>query len=313
VANSPTVTCLHPNTTRRPGESLTRQSSTSPSGVQNSVESSLLDYSGRNEVILRWDPHGKFIRFNDGNRLVSHLMVNYSKAKTAFENRTGRFDALLEPHQTLTITGTESDLDTLDRPVWEVLDFFEEIEREFRYIPDWSWIYNENMSPTEHRESLDDYTTRLDELYEGAETIGLDHVEFIPLAKGLHDGHFAELVKTFERWDVDRFAIYGTQTRSLDRLVNRVDQAIDVLNPEGVLVIGRQAPEDVAEFPDLVDGVAGFWNWKKACNLTADGYSSEDFATWFHKVKNALRTERTGRQIGLNSATQEVRSDGGYR
>jgi hypothetical protein len=194
-----------------------------------------------------------------------------------------------------------------------VLDFFEEIEREFRYIPDWSWIYNENMSPTEHRESLDDYTTRLDELYEGAETIGLDHVEFIPLAKGLHDGHFAELVETFERWDVDRFAIYGTQTRSLDRLVNRVDQAIDVLNPEGVLVIGRQAPEDVAEFPDLVDGVAGFWNWKKACNLTADGYSSEDFATWFHKVKNALRTERTGRQIGLNSATQEVRSDGGHR
>jgi len=292
---------------------LTRQTSATPSDVQNSVESSLSDYIGRNEVILRWDPHGKFIQFNDGNRLVSHLMVNYSKAKTAFENRTGRFDALLEPHQTLTITGTESDLDTLERPVWDVLDFFEEIEREFRYVPDWSWIYDKNMSPTERRESLDDYTTRLDELYEGAEIIGLDHVEFIPLAKGLHDGHFAELVETFERWEVDRFAIYGTQTRSLDSLVNRVDQAIDVLDPEGVLVIGRQAPEDVAEFPDLVDGVAGYWNWKEACNLTADGYSSEDFATWFHKVKNALRTERTGRQIGLNSATQkEVRSDGGH-
>jgi hypothetical protein len=82
---------------------------------------------------------------------------------------------------------------------------------------------------------------------------------------------------------------------------------------EGLLVIGRQALEDVAQFPDLVDGVAGFWNWKEACNLTADGYSSEDFATWFHKVKNALRTERTGRQIGLNSATREVRSDGGHR
>lgn len=85
-----------------------------------------------------------------------------------------------------------------------------------------------------------------------------------------------------------------------------------MLDPEGILVIGRQAPEDVAEFPDLVDGVAGYWNWKETCNLTADGYSSEDFASWFHKVKNALRTERTTRQIGLNSATsEEVRTDGG--
>lgn len=239
-------------------------------------------------------------------------MVNYSKAKTAFKNRSGRFDALLESHQTLTITGTEADLDTLERPVWDVLDFFKEIERELRYIPDWSWVYNKKMTSIERRESLSDYTTRIDELYEGAETIGLDHVEFIPLAKGLHDGHFAELVETFDRWEVSRIAIYGSQTRSLSRLITRIDQAIDVLDPEGVLVIGRQAPEDVAKFPDLVDGVAGYWNWKEACNLTADGYSAEDFTSWFHKVKNAVQTERTTRQIGLNSATSEgVRTDGG--
>lgn len=280
---------------------------------QQTLDDSLASVVARNEVILRWDPHGKFLRFNEGNQLVKHLMVNYSKAKKAFKNRSGRFDALLESHQTLTITGTEDDLDTLERPVWDVLDFFEEIERELRYIPDWSWVYKKKMTPSDRRESLDDYTTRIDELYEGAETIGLDHVEFIPLAKGLHDGHFIKLVETFDRWDVDRIAIYVAQTGSLTRLVNRIDQAIDVLDPEGVLVIGRQSPEDVAKLPDRVDGVAGYWNWKEACNLTADGYSSEDFAIWFHKVKNALQRERTGRQIGFNSVHgKEVRSDGGH-
>lgn len=312
MANSPILVCLQKKTNRRLGESLTRRSSTNADGVQNQADGSLANFSQRNEVILRLDPHGKFLRFNEGNQLVRHLMVNYSKAKRAFKNRSGRFDALLELHQTLTITGTEDDLDTLERPVWDVLDFFEEIECEFRYIPDWSWVYNKKMTPEERRESLDDYTTRIDELYEGAESIGLDHVEFIPLAKGLHDGHFAELVETFDRWEVDRIAIYGTQTRSLQRLVNRIDQAIDVLDPESVLVIGRQAPGDVEVLPDQVDSVAGYWNWKEACNLTADGYSSEDFTTWFHKVKDALQTERASRQIGLNSATRkEVRSDGG--
>lgn len=238
-------------------------------------------------------------------------MVNYSKAKRALKGRPDRINDLLEPHQTLTITGTEADLDTLERPVWDVLDFFEDIEREFRYIPDWSWIYNKKMTPTGRRESLDDYTTRIDELYEGAETIGLDHVEFIPLAKGLHDRHFAELVETFDRWNVDRFAIYGTQTRRLQRLINRIDQAIDVLDPESVLVIGRQAPKDVEDLPDRVNGVAGYWNWKETCNLTASGYSSENLARWFYKVKNALRTERHSIQIGLDSATRkEVRCNG---
>lgn len=238
-------------------------------------------------------------------------MVNYSKAKTAFENREGRLDALLEPHQTLTITGTEGDLDTLERPVWDVLDFFAGIERECRYVPDWSWVYKTKMSPDERRESIDDYTTRLDKLYEEAENIGLDHVEFIPLAKGLHDNHFVELIETFERWSVDRIAIYGSQTRSLHKLVTRVDQAIDVLDPAGVLVIGRQAPGDVAKLPPLVDGVAGYRNWMNACDLTASGYSSENFTTWFYKVKNALRTDRPSRQIGLTSAARtEVSTDG---
>jgi len=297
---------------RRLGVSLTGRSSTDASGVQTLVDSSLTNYTQRNEVILRWDPHGKFIRFNEGNHLVKHLMVNYSKAKTAFRNRSGQFHSLIEPHQTLTITGTEADLVTLERPVWDVLDLFEEIEHGFRYIPDWSWVYNKKMTSVGRRESLKDYTNRIDELYERAESIGLDHVEFIPLAKGLHDGHFAELVETFDRWDLNRIAIYGSQTRSLSRLVTRIDQAIDMLNPEGVLVIGRQAPVEVAEFPDLVDGVAGYWNWKETCNLTASGYSSEEFVTWFQKVKNALRTERTTRQIGLTSAISEgVRTDGG--
>jgi len=290
---------------------LTRQSSTYASGVQNSVDSSLSDYSGRNEVILRWDPHGKFIRFNEDNQLVKHLMLNYSKAKRAFENRSGRFDNLLEPHQTLTITGTENDLKNLNRSRWSVIEFFENIEREFRYVIDWSWVYKKKMSPAERRESIGDYTQRVEWFYEKREEIGLSHVEFIPLAKGLHEEHFSELQDTFERLNIDRFAIYGTQTRSLSRLVNRVDQAIDVLDPSGVLVIGRQAPEDVAEFPDTVDGVAGYWNWKETCNLTAEGYSSEDFVRWFNKVKSALRTERTGRQVGLTSASRkEVKSDG---
>jgi len=289
---------------------LTRQSLADASGVQDSVDSSLTDFRQRNEVILRWDPHGKFLRFNEGNQIVQHLMVNYSKAKRYFENHDGEFDEILEPHQTLTITGTEDDEDTVDRPRWDAIDFLAGIDCEFRYVLDWGWVYP-NMPSSNQQDIIDRYVDRVKWFYEKKEELGLDHVELIPLGKGLHREHYLRAVEVYEQLGVERIGMYGVQTPSLKKFIWRTEQAIDVFDPEGVLVIGKQSPNEVAQLPDRVDGVAGFWAWKQACNLTAGGYSSEGLATWYYNTKEKLRNGRTNRQIGLNAGLHgEVRTDG---
>lgn len=276
---------------------------------QQSLDDCLEGSKTRNEVILRWDPHGKFLRFNDGNLLVQHLMANYSKAKRAFRRFQG-FDAVLEPHQTLTITGTERDGITVNRPRWDVIDFFEEIDREFRYVIDWGWVYP-NMPDSNKRKIIDRYVDRVEWFYEKVEELGLDHVELIPLGKGLHRGHYERAKEVYNQLGVTRIGMYGVQTPSLPKFIWRTEQAIETFDPEGVLVIGKQSPNEVGQLPERVDGVAGFWNWKQACNLTADGYSSEGLVTWFYNVKNELQNGRTYRQIGLDTALQqEVRTDG---
>lgn len=274
------------------------------------VQQTLGDVEDRNEVIFRWDPHGKFLRFSEGNRLTRHLMPNYSKAKRAFENRKNGLDGILEPYQTLTISGTEADSKTVDRSRFEVIDFFGEVNREFRYVIDGGWVYP-NMPASNQTDMVDWYVNLVEWLYDQKEIYGLDHVELIPLAKGLYRSHYEQAEETYRKLGVDRIGIYAAQTRRLKTIISRSEQAIDVFDPRGVLVIGRQSPTDVAQLPDRVDGVAGFWNWKQACDLTADGYSSEDLAIWYNKIKEALQKERTGRQIGLKSSYhQEVKADG---
>lgn len=237
-------------------------------------------------------------------------MVNYSKAKRAFENRKDGFDSILEPHQTLTITGTEDDRDTLDRSRYEAIDLLAEIEREIRYVPDYGWAYP-NMPDENIQEIIDRYVDRVEWFFEEKERLGLDHIELIPLGKGINRDHFLQALDTFQELDVERIAMYGVQTPSLKRFVWRVDQAIDVFDPDGILAIGKQSPREVRRLPERVDGVAGYWNWTQACNLTADGYSSEDFATWYYKVKDALQNGRTDRQIALDTSYKtEVRTDG---
>lgn len=277
-----------------------------PCRPQQTLDNALASTESRNEVILRWDPHGKFLRFNDGNQLVEHLMVNYSKAKRAHENRDGGLNGILEPHQTLTIAGTEDDEKTLARGRYDVVDFLADIDREVRYVPDYGWTYS-GMRPDDLYNIVDTYVDRVEWLYEEAAAMGLDHVEFIPLAKGLNTEHYRWAAETYQQLGVDRIAMYGVQTRSMPTFVRRVEQAANVFDPTGILVIGKQSPNDVADLPALVDGVAGLWNWKEACNLTADGYSSEYFTTWFYNVKDALRTGHTTAQTGLPT---EVRTDG---
>lgn len=237
-------------------------------------------------------------------------MVNYSKAKQAFENRDGGFDEILESHQTLTITGTEADKETVDRPRWEAIDFFADINRDFRYVLDWGWVYP-NMPRSNQQGIIDRYVDRVEWFYSKKEELGLNHVELIPLGKGLHKEHYLRAAETYDQLGVERIGMYGVQTPSLKKFIWRTEQAIDVFDPGGVLVIGKQSPNEVAQLPDRVDGVAGFWNWKDACNLTADGYSPEGLATWYYNLKEKLRTGRTNRQIGLSADFhREVRTDG---
>lgn len=237
-------------------------------------------------------------------------MVNYSEAKRYFENRDGEFDEILEPHQTLTITGTEDDEDTVDRPRWDAIDFFTDIDRKFRYVLDWGWVYP-NMPSSNQQDIIDRYVDRVKWFYEKTEELGLNHVKLIPLGKGLHREHHLRAAEVYEQLGVERIGMYGVQTPSLKKFIWRTEQAIDVFDPEGVLVIGKQSPDEVAQLPDRVDGVAGLRNWKQACNLTADGYSSEGLARWYYNIKEKLRNGRTNRQIGLNAGLHgEVRTDG---
>jgi len=305
-------TYLSPNeNSSETDDRLTPHKSAVNSRKRSSPNGSLSEYEQRAEVIFRIDPHGKFLRFNKDNHVVSHLMVNFSRAMAVYENRPDTFREFVQPHQTLTLTGTEKDILTLSRPRQKVLDFIEELALSVRYVPDWGWIYEEGMDWQEQEEMVDLYVSRVEWLFHQRDRLNIGNVEFIPLAKGLHRAHYELAADTYDQLGVDRIAVYVGQTRSLNKIIRRVEQAIEVFDPSGVLVIGRQAPNEVADLPQRVDGVAGLRNWKSACNLTADGYSSEALITWYNKVKNALQGGQAHRQIGLDFATAgRVSTDG---
>lgn len=282
----------------------------SPENVQLTLDGSVSGDTDRADVVYRIEPHGRYLRCIQ-DRTIQHVMVNLSDAVRVVENRGG-FDQILGPDHTLTITGTEDDEVVLNRSRYDVVDFYAQIDRPVQVIPDWAWAY-EGTDATLLEKGIDRYWGRFEWLYtEAQKRDDLDHVEFRPLAKGLGADHYKRAVETYDRLGINKIAIYGAQTPSLKKLTARTEQAVSVFDPESLMVIGRAAPQDVVQFPKQVDAVAGLRNWKKACNLTADGYSQSDLTMWHLKVKKALLTGSTDLQTGLGEHfPQEVKTDGG--
>lgn len=267
------------------------------------------DQPARTEVIFRIEPHGKYLRCVHENQITEQVMINYTPARGVIDNRGG-FKNILEPYQTLTISGTEKDELTLNRSRYDVIDLFIDSDRSFRYVPDWSWVYGTSSAALD---AVDRYVGRVEWLYEEAESLGLlDKVEFIPLVKGVNPSHFERAIETYQQLGINRVAVYVAQTRSFPEIKTRVGQVISTNDPEGVLVIGRGAPHEISQLPDRVDGIASLRNWKKEANLTASGYSPEKLRMWKYKNEIALASGSTDVQTGLNSFYSEtgVKIDG---
>ncbi|WP_188148081.1 hypothetical protein [Haloferax sp. AS1] len=253
-------------------------------------------------AILRLEPSGKFIDLLKDDPSIEHVMVTLSKAERVLENYGG-FNNILQPHHKLTIVGTEPDATVTNRGRWQEIDLYAEFEREARIIPDWLWVYH-RMEPDQQLENVEKYLSRFEWLYKRAEEMGLPH-EITPLAKGVSIDHFEESKETFDRLGIDRFAMYGVQTPSHYDFCERIEQASAVLNPDGVLTIGRGSPRQVGMMPEIVDETAG-WHWKRYCGLTSDGYSQYKLAMWIYKIKRALHAERTNEQSRISDFIQET-------
>lgn len=244
----------------------------------------------RHEVYLRVElSDRRYENVLDGNQLITHVMVSQSDARRVVDNRGG-FGGILEDHHQLTVVGCEKDEIVIERGRYDDLDLMMDIEREFQFVPEFIWLYG-TMDDSKQEAAINGYTERFEWLYNQKEDHGLNHVTLTPLAKGLNREHFKQYRDLYNRLGINRYAIYGVQTPSTKELAERIDISTSVLDPDGVLVIGRGSPNDIRKLPSRVDGVAGLRYWKKECNLTADGYSSERLAMWFDKVKRALRKE----------------------
>ena len=257
----------------------------------------------RPEVIFRIEPHGKYLRCIHENRITEQVMINYTPARGVIDNRGG-FENILEPYQTLTISGTEKDELTLKRSRYNVIDLFIDSDRSFRYVPDWSWVYGTSSAALN---AVDRYVERVEWLYEEAESLGLlNKVEFIPLVKGINPSHFERAIETYQQLGIERVAVYVAQTRSFPEIRTRIGQVISTNDPKGVLVIGRGAPREVSQLPDRVDGIASLRNWKKKASLTASGYSTDKLKMWKYNNEKALTSGSTDVQTGLNSFYPET-------
>lgn len=262
------------------------------------------------EVVLRIEPDGRYLRLARNVGQPLSFMMNYSDAKRVQNNRGG-FDGEIDPRHELFVTGTEENEKVTNRDRYSVLDFLKELDRKITYIPDWGWV-SKQQDEQRRIKVIGRYVERVEWLHFQVKNLGLP-VQIRPLAKGLNSKHFRESVEGFRRLGLDEVAIYGVQTPSNRELVTRTEQAISVLDPVSVMLIGRGVPRQLRDFPRRVDAIASWRAWTNACNLSADYYSEFKLNMWIQQNLHTLKRGHEQVQTGIDqfdSAVSEVTADG---
>ncbi|EMA49327.1 MULTISPECIES: hypothetical protein [Halococcus] len=212
------------------------------------------------------------------------------------------FNETFRPDQKLIVTTTQEDKYLVDLEVEEELEQIEEVRPDY-YIPHDRWVYR-SMTADEQIEQIDECMNGLLEIYEHLNEIA-SSTQIIPLAKGYKRWHFKRCLRTFEKIDTGYCAFDVTQYPGYRSMVRHATRLVDVIDPSGVLLIGRLAPDHLRRLPPRVVAAAGKSNWIRACRTESGAFSHEEFAAWEPSPRTALLKPTTLDHF-TQSSDQEV-------
>lgn len=239
-------------------------------------------------------------------RLFGVVVLNVSHA-LALLDKVSNPRSLLGPSTLLVLTETENDeilLERTQRDVWRLLERMQPAI----FIPDTGMVYREDSLAEQHN-GVVAYRNRLEKITRHVRAEGW-MIRVLPLLKGLRELHFELLCDTFERFGFDNAAFYGAPYASqhvgnaIGDLVRHLDEAITVLDPAEVFVLGQHGVNNFARLPSRVTAAAGLRQFAH----TFRGRAIEP---------RAVRSWRALREDALlantNTPTVQTMLDGGVR
>lgn len=226
-----------------------------------------------------------------GHSDVPYLFTTFSDA-VWFENQLDALDELLSPHQELILANVEDDELLQGRTPDDEMERIKNLQPAY-YIPSDRWVYEDTMTAAEQREEIDRCLNGTREVFNRIAAHDDLSTTVIPLAKGWKRWHFERCRRTFEQIGASYCAYDVTQYRSITMLLDDVRRLIDVIAPDGILLIGRTSPNHLRQCPTEVVAATGVSHWLKNIQTPSGEFSSEKYSSWVAEANAALRNSQS--------------------
>lgn len=221
-----------------------------------------------------------------GHEDAPYLFTTFTNA-VWFVNRSSARKAMLSPEQKLILANVEKDELLLGRRPDDEIERVETLEPAF-YIPSDRWVYEGTMTQREQLEEVNKclrWTREVTERVREQEDLS---TRIIPIAKGWETWHFERCRQTFEELGLSYCAFDVTQYRSRNLIIEDVSRLVDVIEPTGVLLIGRLDTKTLQDCPPEVVAATGVHQWLENCKTPGGGFDRGEYSDWVEQTNEAL-------------------------
>ncbi|QCS43601.1 hypothetical protein [Natrinema versiforme] len=241
-------------------------------------------------------PHGAIPKFKPRDKHHRRLFGGHNDAPFLFTtftnaawfvNRPAAMDAMLSSQQKLILANVEDDDLLYGRRPDDEVERIEALKPAF-YIPSDRWVYEDTMTKREQLEEIDKCLRWTREVTERVRVRSDLPTRIIPIAKGWEEWHFERCRETFRDLGLSYCAFDVTQYPSGQMVVADVTRLVDVVNPTGVLLIGRLAKDTLRDCPREVVAATGVNQWLENCQASGVGFSRQKYSDWAAETNKAL-------------------------
>ncbi|MWG35392.1 hypothetical protein [Halomarina oriensis] len=247
-------------------------------------------------------PYGAIPKIDPSNSPHRELFSNHPSAPfllTKFSNaiwlekRPEELQALLGPHQRLIVANVEQDEELKGRTPDDEMDLVKGLQPAY-YIPSDRWVYEDTMTDAEQLAEIDRCMSGTREVYE--RITGHDELSttVIPIVKGWKQWHLERCRRTLDDLGLSYCAFDVTQYNTHDMILGDVRRLIEVIAPEGILLIGRLDPRVLRKCPPEVVAATGVYNWLNKSQTESGRLSRENFRVWAAEENEVFRSSQTG-------------------
>ncbi|MGB9952145.1 hypothetical protein ACOZ4F_07050 [Haloarcula marismortui] len=280
------------------GESRTRAEQAYQTGLVQGTE--LPNHPGQ-EIprVQATQAHFEFV-----DQAVDIVMISVVTARRlADQGKTAKsvFDEAL-----VAVTTTIHDEDLEEWFPQREIQLIREFDPDF-YVPCDRPVYRTD-SKAERREKISRYLRDIEEI---ADAVRSQHVELIPLVKGILPRERARCYRCFEELGFDRIGYYCAQYflsgNRGEELISDVRQIAQENQPTGMLLIGLQSRSYLSRLPPEVIAAAG-QRWIAQSGLRDESLSmretQQQYQQWSRQVEESLSGGQT--RLGMFGTTESA-------